>query len=126
MSPATFHDEVMRRVTSWPDGHDPAGGDVEELVMAYVWAADIVAGLPSDRQLSVVRRIATMGQTNPEIINEVERGLESRIAGVMSQSFENAGGVESVAEVLNVIDRATERTIVEALDQYLKIELPKF
>jgi flagellar motor switch protein FliG len=80
-------------------------------------AADIIAGLPSDRQLSVVRRIATMGQTNPEIINEVERGLENRIAGVMSQSFENAGGVESVAEVLNVIDRATERSLLENLAQ---------
>ncbi|MDZ4819109.1 MAG: flagellar motor switch protein FliG [Planctomycetota bacterium] len=80
-------------------------------------AADIVAGLPSERQLSVVRRIATMGQTNPEIINEVERGLESRIAGVMSQSFENSGGVESVAEILNVIDRSTERNLLENLAQ---------
>jgi flagellar motor switch protein FliG len=85
--------------------------------LAPAQAADIIAGLPSDRQLSVVRRIATMGQTNPEIINEVERGLESRIAGVMSQSFENAGGVESVAEVLNVIDRATERSLLENLAQ---------
>jgi flagellar motor switch protein FliG len=85
--------------------------------LAPTQAADIIAGLPSDRQLSVVRRIATMGQTNPEIINEVERGLESRIAGVMSQSFEKAGGVQSVAEVLNVIDRATERGLLENLAQ---------
>jgi flagellar motor switch protein FliG len=82
-----------------------------------VQASDIIAGLPSDRQLSVVRRIATMGQTNPEIIHEVEKGLETRIAGLMSQSFENAGGVESVAEVLNVIDRATERSLLENLAQ---------
>lgn len=80
-------------------------------------AADIIAGLPSDRQLAVVRRMATMGQTNPEIIHEVEKGLEIRIAGLMSQSFENAGGVESVAEVLNVIDRATERSLLENLAQ---------
>jgi flagellar motor switch protein FliG len=80
-------------------------------------ASDIIAGLPSERQLSVVRRIATMGQTNPEIINEVEKGLEIRIAGLMSQSFENAGGVGSVAEVLNVIDRATERSLLENLAQ---------
>ncbi len=80
-------------------------------------AADIIAGLPSDRQLSVVRRIATMGQTNPEVIHEVEKGLETRIAGLMSQSFENSGGVESVAEVLNVIDRSTERILLENLAQ---------
>ena len=80
-------------------------------------AADIIGGLPSDRQLSVVRRVATMGQTSPEIIEEVETGLENRMASVMSQSFENAGGVASVAEILNVTDRATERSLLENLTQ---------
>jgi flagellar motor switch protein FliG len=79
--------------------------------------ADIIAGLPADRQLSVVRRVATMGQTNPEIIQEVEKGLEIRMASVMSQQFENAGGVPTVAEILNVADRATERTLLENLAQ---------
>jgi len=80
-------------------------------------AASIIAGLPPDRQLSVIRRIATMGQTSPEIIKEVEKGLENRMSSVMSQQFENAGGVESVAEILNVIDRTTERNILENLAQ---------
>jgi flagellar motor switch protein FliG len=80
-------------------------------------AAGIIAGLPSERQLAVVRRIATMGQTNPEIIHEVEKGLENRMASVMSQQFENAGGVGSVAEILNVIDRTTERSLLENLAQ---------
>lgn len=80
-------------------------------------AAEIVAGLPADRQISVIRRIATMGQTSPEIIKEVERGLEHRMSSVMSQSFENAGGVPTVAEILNVIDRATERGLLENLAQ---------
>ena len=79
------------------------------------YGAEILAGLPAERQLAVVRRIATMGQTNPEIIREVERGLEHRMASVMSQSFENAGGVATVAEVLNVTDRATERSLLENL-----------
>ena len=81
------------------------------------FGAEIIAGLPSDRQLAVIRRIANMGQTNPEVIHEVERGLESRMASVMSQSYENAGGVESVAEILNVTDRATERGLLENLAQ---------
>jgi len=80
-------------------------------------AADIIRGLPAERQLSVVRRVATMGQTSPEIIYEVEKGLEHRMASVMSQQFENAGGVASVAEVLNVIDRPTERSLLENLAQ---------
>ena len=58
-----------------------------------------------------------MGQTNPEIIQEVEKGLEHRMASVMSQQFEKAGGVESVAEILNVTDRATERNLLENLAQ---------
>jgi len=78
-------------------------------------ASEIIAGLPSDRQLLVIRRIATMGQTSPEIIKEVERGLEHRMSSVMSQQFEKAGGVPSVAEILNVTDRTTERTLLENL-----------
>jgi flagellar motor switch protein FliG len=78
-------------------------------------AANVIAGLPPERQLSVIRRIATMGQTNPEIIQEVEQGLERRMASVMSQSFENAGGVERVAEILNVTDRNIERNLMETL-----------
>jgi len=90
------------------------------LILSHVppsQAADIISGLPAERQLSVVRRIATMGQTSPEIIQEVEKGLERRMAAVMSQQFENAGGVSSVAEMLNVIDRATERNLLENLAQ---------
>jgi flagellar motor switch protein FliG len=79
--------------------------------------AEILAGLPADRQLSVIRRVATMGQTIPEIIQEVEKGLEHRMSSVMSQSFENAGGVQSVVEILNVTDRATERGLLENLAQ---------
>lgn len=80
-------------------------------------AAEIMRGLPPERQTSVIRRIAIMGQTSPEIIDEVERGLQNRMSSVMSQQFENAGGVEAVAEILNVIDRATERSLLENLAQ---------
>ncbi len=90
------------------------------LILSHVpppQAADIISGLPGERQMSVIRRVATMGQTSPEIIQEVEKGLERRMAAVMSQQFENAGGVSSVAEILNVIDRATERSLLENLAQ---------
>ncbi|MCG8584558.1 MAG: flagellar motor switch protein FliG, partial [Pirellulales bacterium] len=80
-------------------------------------ASEILAGLPAERQLAVIRRIANMSQTNPEIIREVEKGLENRMASVMSQSFENAGGAQNVAEILNVTDRSTERSLLENLAQ---------
>ena len=79
--------------------------------------AEILSGLTPDRQLQVVQRISSMGQTSPEIIEEVEKGLERRMSSVMSQSFENTGGVGAVAEMLNVSDRATERTLLENLSQ---------
>jgi len=90
------------------------------LILAHLpatLAANILGGLPSDRQLAVVRRVANMGQTNPEIIKEVEQGLSSRMSSIMSQQFEKAGGVPQVAQVLNVIDRATERALLENLAQ---------
>jgi flagellar motor switch protein FliG len=79
--------------------------------------AAILAGLPPERQIAVVQRIANMGQTSPDMIKEVELGLERRMSSVMSQSFENAGGVGAVAEMLNVTDRTTERTLLENLAQ---------
>ena len=78
-------------------------------------SAQILAGLPPDRQLLVIQRIAAMGQTSPDIIHEVEQGLERRMSSVMSQSFDNAGGIDAVAEILNVSERATERTLLENL-----------
>ncbi len=90
------------------------------LVLCHVpptQAAAILGGLPPERQLSVIKRIATMSQTSPEIIHEVEQGLEKRMASVMSQQLENTGGVPAVAEILNVIDRATERSLLENLAQ---------
>jgi flagellar motor switch protein FliG len=79
--------------------------------------AYIVNSLRPERQLEVIRRIATMQQTSPEIIKEVEKGLENRMASVMSQKLESLGGVESVADILNVIDRQTGRNIMENLGQ---------
>ncbi|OHB77131.1 MAG: flagellar motor switch protein FliG, partial [Planctomycetes bacterium RBG_16_64_10] len=81
------------------------------------YGAEVLSGLPTERQLAVVRRVANMGQTSPEIIHEVEKGLENRMASVMRQSFQNAGGVPAIAEILNVTDRATERSLLENLAQ---------
>ncbi len=79
-------------------------------------AAEVLAGLPVQKQIEVIKRVANMEQTNPEVIREVERGLESRLSNMLSQSMEKAGGVDTVAEVLNLADRATEKTIMEGLE----------
>ena len=79
-------------------------------------SAEILTGLPTAKQLEVVSRVTNMEQTNPEVIKEVERGLELRLSGLMTQVLEKAGGVEAVAEMLNLADRATEKSILEALE----------
>ena len=79
-------------------------------------ASEILVGLPAQKQVEVVKRIANMEQTNPEVIKEVERGLENRLAAMISQTFEKAGGVDTVAEMLNLADRATEKSIMEGLE----------
>lgn len=90
------------------------------LVLSYLppsYGAQVISNLQPDRQLAVIRRIAQMAQTSPEVIHEVEAGLEGRMANVMSEQYQKAGGVEAVAGILNVTDRATERSLMERLAQ---------
>jgi flagellar motor switch protein FliG len=79
-------------------------------------AAEIMGGLPLQKQIEVIKRIANMEQTNPEVIKEVEKGLESRLSSMLMQSMEKAGGIPTVAEILNLADRATEKSIMEGLE----------
>ncbi|GAB5403758.1 MAG: flagellar motor switch protein FliG [Aureliella sp.] len=78
-------------------------------------AAGVLNGLAAPKQLEVIQRIAEMGQTSPDAIDEVENALTTRMALFMTQAYQKAGGVPAVAEMLNVTDRATERTILEGL-----------
>lgn len=79
-------------------------------------AAEILGGLPVQKQVEVIKRIAVMEQTNPEVIREVEKGLESRLSSMLTQSMEKAGGVPTVAEILNLADRTREKSIMEGLE----------
>src|SRR6266446_6152 len=79
-------------------------------------ASEILVGLPGQKQIEVVKRIANMEQTSPDVIKEVERGLEHRLSDIVSQTFEKAGGVDTVAEILNLADRSTEKGIMEGLE----------
>ncbi len=89
------------------------------LIMAYLQsdqAASIISALPPDRQVDVARRIATMDRTSPDVIKDVERILERKLSALVTQDFTTAGGVDSIVEVLNKVDRTTERTIIENLE----------
>ncbi|TVQ31253.1 MAG: flagellar motor switch protein FliG [Phycisphaeraceae bacterium] len=84
--------------------------------MPHYKAAEVLVGLPMQKQVEVIKRIANMEQTNPEVIREVEKGLESRLSTMLMQSMEKAGGVPTVAEMLNLADRSSEKAIMEALE----------
>jgi len=80
-------------------------------------ASEILVGLPSERQVEVITRIANMDQTSPDMIREVEKGLEKRLSGLVAERFERTGGVQAVAEILNLAGRASEKTILEGLSE---------
>ncbi len=89
------------------------------LILSHVTVdkgSEILSSLPPSKQVEVVARIASMDNTNPEVIKEVEAGLEMRLSGLVSQTYQKAGGVEAVAEMLNMTDRSTEKSILEALE----------
>ncbi|SFD87582.1 flagellar motor switch protein FliG [Bacillus sp. OV194] len=89
------------------------------LILSYLdssQAGQILSELPQELQGDIARRIAIMDRTSPEIINEVEQILERKLSATVSQDFTQAGGVESVVDVLNGVDRATEKTILDALE----------
>ena len=90
------------------------------LVLAHLSAdqsSTIISSLPAEIQVDVATRIATMDRATPEIIMEVEKVLERRIASVFTQEFASAGGVRNVAEILNRVDRSTEKAIMEKLEE---------
>lgn len=89
------------------------------LILSYLdpaQAGQILSALPQEMQADVARRIALMDSTSPEIISEVEQILERRLSATVMQDYTQAGGIEAVVEVLNQVDRSTERTILEALE----------
>ncbi|HPU48705.1 MAG TPA: flagellar motor switch protein FliG, partial [Syntrophomonadaceae bacterium] len=89
------------------------------LILAYLdpeKAALILSSLPPERQSEVAKRIAIMDTTSPEVIREVERVLERKLSSIAPQELTNAGGVKAVVEIINRVDRGTEKTIMEALE----------
>lgn len=90
------------------------------LVLAYLEpkkAAEILGQLPVEMQTDVAKRIATMDRTTPEIIREVESTLEIKLSTFDSEDFNISGGVDTTAEILNLADRSTEKTIIENLEE---------
>ena len=76
----------------------------------------IISSLPPEKQADVARRIAQMDRTSPDVIKEVEKVLERKLASLVNQDYTIVGGVDSIVEILNTVDRSTEKHIMETLE----------
>ena len=89
------------------------------LVLAYLKperAAAVLGALSPEMQAEVAIRIAEMDRTNPEVLREVERIMENKFSSVVTADFSMAGGIESLAEIINRSDRTTEKAILDSLE----------
>jgi flagellar motor switch protein FliG len=89
------------------------------LILAYLrpsQASAVLAALPQDKQMDVAKRIATMDRTSPEVIKEVEKILEKNLSSLVTEDFTAAGGVQAIVDILNNVDRGTEKYIMESLE----------
>ena len=89
------------------------------LILSYLpshQSSLIVSALPLEKQADVAKRIAKMDRTSPDVIKEVEKVLERKLASLVNQDYTIVGGVDAIVEILNNVDRGTERHIMENLE----------
>ena len=89
------------------------------LILSYLssnQAATIIAALAPEKQADVAKRIAQMDRTSPDVIKEVEKVLEQKLSSLVNQDYTIVGGVDSIVEILNTVDRGTEKHIMESLE----------
>ncbi|MBB6481960.1 flagellar motor switch protein FliG [Spirochaeta isovalerica] len=90
------------------------------LILAYLEpqkASVILGQLPQEKQSDVAKRIATMDRTSPEVLREVERVLEKKLSSLSQEDYTAAGGVGAIVDILNLVDRSTEKIIIESLEE---------
>lgn len=89
------------------------------LILAYLpsqQAAAVVSALAPEKQADVAKRIAMMDRTSPDVIKQVEKVLEKKLASLVNQDYTIVGGIDSIVSILNTVDRSTEKHIMESLE----------
>ncbi len=80
-------------------------------------AAQVLSLLTPEEQADVAMRVARMGETRPEVVAQIEAVMKGKLSNVIAQDYSSAGGVKSLAEILNQADRSTERNVLDQLAQ---------
>jgi len=78
-------------------------------------AAEVLARLPERMQPEIALRIARMGEASPAVIQQVEEVVRGKLTATVGQEYSTAGGVRSLADILNHADRSTERAVLDYL-----------
>ena len=89
------------------------------LVLSYIepkQSANIIASLPTDKQTEIISRIAGMGSTAFEYVKEAERILERKITSMGFTDNIAVGGIDTIVDIINSLDRASEKNILESLE----------
>ncbi len=89
------------------------------LILSYLpsgQSSSIISSLTPDKQADVAKRIAQMDRTSPDVIKEVEKILERKLSSLVNQDYTIVGGVDAIVEILNTVDRSTEKHIMETLE----------
>ena len=89
------------------------------MILSYLTSAQaalVIGALPPEKQADVAKRIAMMDRTSPDVIKEVERVLEKKLSSLVNQDYTIVGGVDALVNILNTVDRTTEKHIMESLE----------
>ena len=88
------------------------------LVLSYVEsdkAASVIAELPEEKRIQVVKSIAMMDSASPDAIKIVEQQLRSRFDNILTTDFTSIGGIDYIADVMNHMDRSNEKFIFDEM-----------
>lgn len=78
----------------------------------------VLSGLDPQLQAEVAHRIAIMDRTSPDILKQLEAVLERKMSSVLQpMDFSTVGGLDPLIQIINRSDRATERLIVDGLQE---------
>ena len=90
------------------------------LILCYLQpdkAGQILSALPEEVQTDVAYRLATMNTTSPMVIREIEKVLDSKLSSVVKSDMTVIGGVNTLVDIINQVDRTTEKNITEGLER---------
>jgi flagellar motor switch protein FliG len=114
--------EFLRRtppeqIANFLMGESPQAQALVVANLHHTAAAQVLASLDERAQVEVAVRLARMGEISPEVVRQVEEVMRTKVASIIQQEFSSAGGVKSLAQILNQVDRPTERNVLDALTE---------